>query len=181
MHDEDKTLFEIFMNNDFGDDGAFFFHIRCWAHTLQLLFGDCQKMNEHIATAFAAAQRLVPLLLKKQTALTLKTLQKNRGLIPRILHTPAVTRWNSFLKSMYQIVQLEEFVNTALPKGDADCVAVRPAEMYAMKVCLAVVQSDTCSVLEAKKAVQMARLSLSCLNLFCFILVLFTLVSNKAN
>ena len=132
QNEQEENLDKVFEGAIDANDTSFFHHIRCWVHTLQLLLGDMVKKCELVSAAVAACVRVVNLLQRRENASLLKKICEEKRLKTRPLHSPAVTRWNSFIRAMQSIVELEEVVNFILKGNDA----VAPKEMYAMRVTL---------------------------------------------
>ena len=140
------------------DAGFFFFAVRCWTHSLQLVFGDMNQTNAKVSCALACVERCVPLLKCRGAKNSLEELLLKRGKQPRTIHIPAVTRWNSYIKSMYQLYCVTEEANVVLGRD-----AVTQAEMYAMQIALIVLlpvcwasdetQSDSVSAQHGKSII----------------------------
>ena len=78
-------------------------HQRCWAHCFQLLPGDAAKKSKIIRDALDAVARLAPLLQSRCVSERLHDVARQRNIEVRAIHTPCVTRWNSYIKSMVTI------------------------------------------------------------------------------
>ena len=130
-------------------------HIRCWAHSLQLVLADAAK-HKLLAVGFACSSRVVADLSRRANKAKLAEVLAKNGSTLRTFVVPCVTRWNSCIKSMVRLLEIELEINQVLPKDEG----INDNESYAMKMCVVVlapicwctdfVQSDSCTVLAAK-------------------------------
>ena len=156
--DDDEDELDMFVAEEieFNEEpGEFVSHVRCWAHTLQLLYSDMVAANKHIATAFENTALIVIELKKRKVAQNLAHILKATGSRITTIHVPSVTRWNSHLRAMLRIIEIAPQVAQVLEGGLNDDV------LYAMKIAATVllpvawatdqVQSDHCTVVDALK------------------------------
>jgi hypothetical protein len=135
-------------------------YVPCWAHSLQLLLQDVQRL-QLFATAFAAVSRVVPLLLRRPVAQSLRSLLRSRDSKIQSIVVPAQTRWNSFVKAMVRISNIgHEVINMVLPISaggltDKEAYAINMSIVFLMPICWAtdIVQADDCTMTVGRQAV----------------------------
>jgi hypothetical protein len=79
---------------------TFFVHLRCWAHTLQLMIGDIAKQSQ---AAITAVKNLWCLPRATRNKLTAERMRE--GHTRTHLVRPAVTRWNSFTRAAITAIE----------------------------------------------------------------------------
>ncbi len=130
-------------------DTTFFFHCRCWCHSLQLILHDLQS-ERTIALAVAATRRLIALLQRRQTRAQLKQVCERNKVTVEPLHTPCVTRWSSMVRAMQTLLSYEKVINFVLEAQES----AKPVEFYSIRIALAVMLpvAKGTDVMQADKA-----------------------------
>ena len=123
---DDSQLFD----DDIQDESpGFFVHIRCWCHTFQLVVGD-----------LAGLPQLDPGMNLMKTILGLsrgerKILQDQAiasGMTRTRLVQPACTRWNSYTRAAFRILELHDVIARLHP------TKVKPGEWFSLRLFVAV-------------------------------------------
>lgn len=130
----------------------FFFHVRCWTHSLQLLFGDIQKKCTICKEAFECASEVQSLLTKVSRA-KLANLLKSEGETKLKVPKAADTRWNSYIRLMLRIIEIPTQLNMILPKK------LQEKDLYSMQVTI-LVCSPICWATDASQRDDSTVLSL---------------------
>ena len=153
--DADAEVVEVAMELEDLPDGII--HIRCFAHTFQLVISDLARHDPLIKKAFATTTRIVHLCQCKETKFDLDAVIKESGDVKFALKQPAVTRWNSLVRAMVLVEAHFDDINTVLEKKKLR--ALTPSERVGMRHAIVVltplawatntVQADTCSSLDS--------------------------------
>jgi hypothetical protein len=159
---EDIPLAEVLGNADrvaqaipdFPKSSRFCLHIRCWAHSLQLIFGDSQKHCAVIRAAFETVTKVVPLLQQRENRTRFREHLAAEGKKFRTLFTPAVTRWNSYIKAMWRLLECQTSLNAVIPNlvSNEDLFNMQVTVIALLPICWATesVEKDDCTVLTAR-------------------------------
>ena len=132
-------------------------HIRCWAHTFQLIFKDLFKVSPVVQKAMSSTTRIVRLLRCRELQFDLTRMIDMDGEIKKKkINVPAATRWNSHVRAMVRIEALFDVINECLQKHNVRTMepscrtAMRHAIMVMTPIAWATdrVQADTCSCLD---------------------------------
>lgn len=117
--DEDDVAPVDIDYNDAADDGnPFFYHCRCWCHTFQLLLQDVQKKSLRMKNAFETANMLATLLNTRVVKNKLEAALKAVGKTLRVITMPAITRWNTYIRCISQILPYCNEINMVVGKGE---------------------------------------------------------------
>ena len=120
---------ELFDEDPDAENSGFFVHIRCWCHTFQLVVGD-----------LAGLPQLDPGMNLMKTVLGLsrgerKILQDQAvaaGMTRTRLVQPACTRWNSYTRAAFRILELHDVIVRLHP------TKVKPGEWFSLRLFVAV-------------------------------------------
>ena len=82
---------------DFGTK-TFLYHVRCWAHSFQLVIKDMSKHNKHVKKGFECLRRVMKAMTNKARR-TLETAGAGSKLVD-----PTETRWNSSVRAMHRLL-----------------------------------------------------------------------------
>jgi hypothetical protein len=106
MLDEMEHFFSL-------QDEGFICHIRCWAHSVQLLMGDIFKTKPG-ECAMLTLTKVLNFFAAAKNRWALEKAARSEGLPSFSLSRPSETRWNSFLRTMFRIWQLRALLTTLM-------------------------------------------------------------------
>jgi len=142
----------------------FIFHVRCVAHSLQLVVNDVLKESVP-AAAKAAVQEITNYFRRSGKAVRkLKKIQKENGVAyPLGVLRITPTRWNSMFRGMTRLLQLKNYVITVMSSPDCPrCnAAIKEEEWTAMSLVSQVLKPFSV----ATDHMQMDNTSLSSVNI----------------
>ena len=134
---------------------GFFHHIRCWTHTLQLLFSDMRRQCRDVAQAFAITSDV----------LAKCSVRKVRSKLPKLPPRPCATRWNSLVRTVVWCVENVEAINAVSPRriSERDLQKLKIAAVLLVPVCWAtdVSQSDGFTAERAPELLQTLKKNIS--------------------
>ena len=130
------------------DEAKFFYHVRCWCHSFQLVLKDAQKKSARIEDAFDCVTQLCRVLCNRKAKSKLNEVLRSKGVAHPCLQPPAVTRWNSFVRCMVQVLPIAQHINQVVERAsiidEVQMLNLKIAVLVLAPVCWAtdVAQSD---------------------------------------
>ena len=112
--DDENVVVEEEIEMDLGELPDGIIHIKCFAHTFQLLFGDLCRDNPMIKKAFATVSRIVHLMQCREFKFDLTKALDDHDVVKKAFKQPAATRWNSTVRAMVRIEANFEVLNAVL-------------------------------------------------------------------
>ena len=122
---DDADLAEL----DFGTT-TFLYHVRCWAHSFQLVIKDMSKNNKHVKKGFDCLRRVMKAMTNKGRR-ALETAGASSKLVD-----PTETRWNSSVRAMHRIINLKTEISVVLT--DLNLAPISGAELAHMQLAVCV-------------------------------------------
>ena len=163
--DDENVVGEEEIEMEVGELPDGIIHIKCFAHTFQLLFGDLCRGNPMIKKAFATVSRIVHLMQCREFKFDLTKALDDHDVVKKAFKQPAATRWNSTVRAMVRIEGNFEVLNSVLL--DRGQRILLPSEREALRGAIVVltpiawatdaVQRDTCSADMALDLVRKTR------------------------
>ena len=96
----------------FDEASQFFVHIRCWCHTMQLVVGDIAK-HQQLNPGMNLMKKILALSRGDRALLQLRAV--NHGVARTRIVQPACTRWNSFTRAGFRMLELQEHIEALWP------------------------------------------------------------------